>query len=52
MEKKPFKSPVVKKGQSHVYEVVCKKASCSGSSTHISTIYYEATTISTSKKTA
>ena len=51
MKKKAFNKPVVKKGKAQVYEVVCKKAACSGSSTHVVTTY-KTTTIVTSKNAA
>jgi hypothetical protein len=51
MEKKAFNHPIMKKGKAQVYEVVCKKAACSGSSTHTATTY-KTTTVVTSKKAA
>ena len=51
MKKKTFNSPIMKKGKAQVYEVVCKKAACSGSSTHVVTIY-KTTSVVTSKKSA
>ena len=32
MNKKSFQAPIMQKGKAKVYQVVCKKASCSGSS--------------------
>lgn len=49
MEKKKFVEPVVRKGQSKVSVIVCKKAACSGGSTHSVTIY-KATQVVTLKK--
>lgn len=49
--KKNFSTPVMQKGKAQVYEVVCKQAACSGSSTHVATIYKEATVV-TAKKVA
>lgn len=51
MKKKAFSNPIVKKGKAQVYEVVCKKAACSGSSTHSVTIY-KTTTVVTPNKAA
>lgn len=51
MKKKTFNNPIMKKGKSQVYEIVCKKAACSGSSTHTVTIY-KTTTVVTSTKVA
>lgn len=50
MQKQVFTAPIMQKGAAQVYEVVCKKAACSGSSTHVATTYK--TTVVTAQKAA
>lgn len=49
MEKNKFVEPVVRKGKSKVSVVVCKRAACSGGSTH-SVAVYKAAQVVTLKK--
>lgn len=49
MEKMHFIEPVVKKGKSKVSIVVCKRAACSGGSTHTVTTYKLAQTVTLKK---
>lgn len=51
MEKQKYVEPIVRKGKSKVSIIVCKKAACSGGSSHTATTYM-LTNVVTLKKAA
>lgn len=49
MEKRIFNKPVIRKGKVQLSAIVCKRAACSGGSSHTATTY-KSTQIVTLKK--